>query len=134
MDITSICRRQNFDEFPPHFQVLFDIISLIEKSTSFLLTFFDVILIAEKSTLFRLTSLDVTSLVEKYTLFPLTFSDVILMVEKSALFALTTHFYEVSLVKKCNKPLLKKVKQRFLTKIDLRKTCTRSTIKIICAF
>ena len=48
--------------------------------------FFDVILLIEKSTSFPRTFLDVISMVEKYTLFPRTFFDVISMVEKSTLF------------------------------------------------
>ena len=63
----------------------FDVISLIEKSTSFPRTFFDVILMVEKSSLFPSTFLDVISMVKKSTLFPRTFFDVISMVEKSTL-------------------------------------------------
>ena len=68
---------------------LFDVISLIEKSTSFLRTFFDVISMVEKSKLFPHTFFNVISMVEKTTLFPHTFFDVILMVEKSTLFPRT---------------------------------------------
>ena len=82
VDITSICRRPNFDEFP---RTLFDVISLIEKSTSFLRTFLDLISMVEKSKLFPHTFFNVISMVEKTTLFPHTFFDVILMVEKSTL-------------------------------------------------
>ena len=68
---------------------LFDIILLIEKSTSFLRTFFDVISMVEKSKLFPHTFFNVISMVEKTTLFPHTFFGVILMVEKSTLFPRT---------------------------------------------
>ena len=48
--------------------------------------FFDVILVVEKSTSFPSTFIDVISLVEKSTLFPRTFFDVISMVKNSTLF------------------------------------------------
>ena len=48
--------------------------------------FFDVILVVEKSTSFPRTFIDVISLVEKSTLFPRTFFDVISMVKNSTLF------------------------------------------------
>ena len=90
VDITSIRRRANFDEFPRHFRVLFrcnfdgrkihvvstyffDVISMVEKSTSFPHTFFDVISLVEKSTLFPRALLDVISMVEMCTVFLFTF-------------------------------------------------------------
>ena len=54
--ITSICQRPDFDEFPRHFHVLFDVISLVEKSMLFPHTFFSVILLVKRSTLFPRTS------------------------------------------------------------------------------
>ena len=62
VDISSIRRRPNFDDF--------HVISAY---------FFDVISMAEKSTLFPRTFSDVISMVEVCTLFLLTFFDVILM-------------------------------------------------------
>ena len=69
------------------FTCFFDIILLIEKSTSFPRTFFDVMSMVEKSKLLPRTFIDLISLVKKLMLFPLTFFDVILMVEKSTLFS-----------------------------------------------
>ena len=72
VDLTWILRRYVEDQISTNFDVIcmnfFNIISLIENSTSFPHTFFDVI-----------------SMVEKSALFPRTFLDVILMVEKSTL-------------------------------------------------
>ena len=78
----------------------FDVILLIEKSTSFPRTFLDVISMVEKYTLFpgslfdvisihpaNTYFFDVISVVEISTAFLLTFFNLILMVEKSALFA-----------------------------------------------
>ena len=115
VDITSIRRRANFDEFPRHFRVLFrcnfdgrkihvvstyffDVISLVEKFTWFPRTFFDVISMVEKSTWFPRTFFDVISLVEKSTWFPRTFFDVISMVEICTLFLL--NFFDVILMRK----------------------------------
>ena len=97
----SFRRRANFDKIPRHSTHFFDVISLIEKSTSFPRTFFSVISLVEISTLFPRTFFDVISMVEKPTLFSPTFCDAILMVEKSTLFARTfsdeisTHIYVV---------------------------------------
>ena len=86
MDITSVRRRPNFDEFPRHFRVLFRCNFAGEKSTSFPRTFFDIISMVEKSTLFPRTFFDVISMVEICTLFLLTFFDVILMGKNLASF------------------------------------------------
>ena len=74
-----------------------DVISLVKKSTLFLRTLFDVILMVEKSTLFLCTFIGVISLDEKSTLFPHTFFDVISIVEKSRLFPRTL-FNVISMV------------------------------------
>ena len=71
--ITSIPRYPNFDEFHVISTYFFNVILLIEKSTSFTRTFFDEISMAEKCTLFPRTFLDSLSMVEKSTLFPRTF-------------------------------------------------------------
>ena len=85
VDITSIRRAPNFDEFPRHFHVpfpynfadrkihvvskfLFDGISLVEISTFFPRTFFNVIYLFEKSTLFPSTFFNVIFMVGKSTL------------------------------------------------------------------
>ena len=81
VNIMSIRRRPNFDEFPRHFHVLFRCNFADRKSTLFPRTFFDTI-----------------SMVEKSMLFPLTFFDVILMEEKSTLSA-RTFFEEISMSK-----------------------------------
>ena len=74
VDSTWILRRYVEEQFSTSFHVIstnfFDLISLIEKSTSFPHTFFDVISMVEKSTLFPHTFFDVISMVEKSTLFP----------------------------------------------------------------
>ena len=122
-------------KFPTNFHAIstyfFDVISLIEKSTSFPRTFFDVILLIEKSTSLSRIFFDiilmvdiskffprtfcrcnfdvrkihvlfnVISVVGKSTLFPLTFLELILMVEKYTLFA-CTFFYEISMGKNRN--------------------------------
>ena len=84
VDITSIRRAPNFDEFPRHSHVpfpynfadrkihvvskfLFDGISLVEISTFFPRTFFNVIHLFEKSTLFPSTFFNVIFMVEKST-------------------------------------------------------------------
>ena len=85
VDSTWILRRYVEDQISTNFHVVstyfFDVISLVEKSTSFPRTFFDVISMVEKSTLFPRTFFDVISFVEISTVFLLTFFDVILMVE-----------------------------------------------------
>ena len=91
LDSTLILRPYAEDQIVVNFHVpvtcFFDIILLIEKSTSFPRTFFDVMSMVEKSKLLPHTFIDVISLVKKLMLFPLTFFDVILMVEKSTLFS-----------------------------------------------
>ena len=90
---TWILRRYVQDQISTNFHVIstnfFEVISLIEKSTSFPRTFVDVISMVEKSTLSPRTFFDVISIVEKSTLFPRTFSNVTSMVEKSTLFPRT---------------------------------------------
>ena len=103
MDITSIRRRSNFDEFPRHFRVLlrcnFDsrkihVVSTYfyscnfagQKCTLFPRNFFDAISMAQKSMLFPRTFFDVISMVEKPRLFPRTFISVISLVEKFTYF------------------------------------------------
>ena len=98
MDITSICWRPNFDEFPRHFCVRFRCDFEVEKSTWLPRTFFDVISLVEKSALFPSTFFDVISMVEKSTLFPGTFISVISMIEICKLFLLT--FFDVILMGK----------------------------------
>ena len=74
VDITSIGRGSNFDEFPHHFRVLFfDVILMVEKSRSFPHAIFDVISLVEKSMLFPRTLFDAIWMVGKFTLFPRTF-------------------------------------------------------------
>ena len=70
IDITLIRRRPNFHVISAYF---FDIISLIEKSTSFPRTFFDIVLLVEIPTLFPRTFFDATLMVEKSMLFTHTF-------------------------------------------------------------
>ena len=100
VDSTCILRRYVKDQISTNFHVFstyfFDVISLVEKSTSFPRTFFDVISIVEKSTLFPRTFFDVISMVEKSTLFPRTFFDVISFVETSTVSLLT--FFDVILM------------------------------------
>ena len=90
VDSTWILRRYVEDQISTNFHVIsayfFDVILMVEKSTSFPRTFFDVISLVEKSKLFPRIFFDVISMVEKSTLFPRTFFDVISMVEKSTLF------------------------------------------------
>ena len=82
VDSTWILRRYVEDQISTSFHVIsayvFDVILMVEKSTSFPRTFFDVI-----------------SLVKKSALFSRTFFDVILMVENSTYFYLetTTYFF-----------------------------------------
>ena len=77
VDSTSISRGYVEDQILTNFHVVctyfFDLISMIEKCTSFPRTFFDVILLVEKSILFPRTFIGVISLFEKSTLFPHTF-------------------------------------------------------------
>ena len=106
MDITSIRRRPNFDEFPRHFCVLFrchfagrkiHVISVYFfrcnfdgwKIHDFFMYFYQCILLVEKFTLFRRTFFDVICLVEICTLFLLTFFDIILMGNNSTSFLLS---------------------------------------------
>ena len=85
VESTWILRRYVEDQISANFHVVstyfFDVISLVEKSTSFPRNFFDVISMVEKSTSFPRTFFDVISMVEISTVFLLTFFDVILMVE-----------------------------------------------------
>ena len=96
-----VSSKSKFRQNSTSFMHFFDVISLIEKSTSFPRTFFSVISLFEISTMFPRTFFDVISMVEKPTLFPPTFFDAILMVENSTLFARTfseeisTHIYVV---------------------------------------
>ena len=98
VDIKSIRRKPNFDEFPRHFCVLFRCDFEVEKSTWFPRAFFDVIFMVEKSALFPGSFSDVTSMVEKSTLFPRTFISVISMVEICTLFLRA--FFDVILMGK----------------------------------
>ena len=86
VDITSIRPRPNFNDFQVISAYFFNVISMIEKPTSFPRTFYDVILLVKKSTLFPCTFFDVISMVEKSTLFPRTHFDVISMVENPRCF------------------------------------------------
>ena len=89
VDSTSILRQYIEEQNSTNLHVIstyfFDVISLIEKSTSFPRTFFNVISLIKKSTLFQGTFIDVILLVEKSMLFPRTFFDVISRFEKSTL-------------------------------------------------
>ena len=97
VDSTWILRRYVEDQVLTNFHVIsayfFDVILMVEKSTSFLHTFFDVTSLVEKSTLFPRTFCDVISMVEKSMLFPNTFMGVISLVEDSTLFPRT--FFDV---------------------------------------
>ena len=79
VDITSIRRRANFDQFPPHFRVLFrcnfDGRKIHVVSTYFFRCNFD----GRKIHVVSRTFISVISMVEICTLFLLTFFDVILM-------------------------------------------------------
>ena len=79
VDITSICRRPNFDKFPRHFRVLFRCDFAGRKihvvSTYFFRCNFD----GRKIHVVSRTFISVISMVEICTLFLLTFFDVILM-------------------------------------------------------
>ena len=102
-DSTSILHRYVENRISTNFHVIsmyfFNVISLIEKSTSFPRTFFDVLSMVEKSTLFPRTFFGLISLVEKSTLFPRTFFGLISLVEKSTLFP-RTFFDVISMDKK----------------------------------
>ena len=77
VDSTWILRWYVEDQISKNFHVIssyfFDVISLVEKSTSFPRTFFDVISMIQKSMLFPRTLLGLILMVEKSTLFPRTF-------------------------------------------------------------
>ena len=103
----STSNRRRFDvNISTNFHVIsiyfFDVISLIETSTSFPRTFYDVTSVVEKSTLFPRTFLDVISTLEKSTLLRRTFFDVISMAEKSTMlpraFFNVISFIEISTV------------------------------------
>ena len=93
VNVTSIRRRPNFDEFPRHFRILFRCNFDGRKIHVVSTHFFDVTLLVQKSTLFPRTFFNVISMVEKSTLFPRILFDVILMFEKSTLFPRT--FFDV---------------------------------------
>ena len=99
---TWILRRYVEDQISTKFHVIsayfLDVISMVEKCTSFPCTFFDLISMVKKSTLFPRTFIGVISQVENSTLFPRTFYDVISMTEKSTLFP-RTFFNEISMAK-----------------------------------
>ena len=124
VDLTRILRRYVEDQISTNFHIVsivlfqcnftdqkiqvvstyfFNVILMVEKSTSFPRTFFrcnfdggkihvistyffDVILLIEKSASFPRTFFDVISMVEKSKSFPRTFFEVTLMVQKSTLF------------------------------------------------
>ena len=92
VDSTSILHRYVEDQISTNFHVIstyfFDVISW-SKNPRRSHVFFEVISMVEKSTSFPRTFFGVISLVEKCLLFPRTFFNVILVVEKSALFART---------------------------------------------
>ena len=90
--------RCNFDGRKIHVvsTYFFDVISLVEKSTSFPRTFFDVISMVKKSMLFPRTLFDVISIVEISTLFLLTFFDVIWMGKNSISFLVTCDFKQMT--------------------------------------
>ena len=79
VDSTWILHRYVEDQISTNFHVIstyfFDVISLIEKYTSFPRTFFGVISMVQKSTLFSLNFFDVTLIFEKSTLIARTFFD-----------------------------------------------------------
>ena len=74
VELASIRHRYVKDQISRNFPLIsmyiFDVIPLVEKSTSFPRTFFDVI---SKATLFARTFFDEISLVKKFTLFARTF-------------------------------------------------------------
>ena len=102
---------------------IFDVVSLIEKSTSFPLTCFGVISIVENSTFFPNIFFSLISMVEKSTLFPRIFLDVISLVEISMFFP-GAFFNVISLVEKSMLfPLT------FLDKILMGKSSTSFLVK-----
>ena len=100
VDSTWILHRYVEDQISTNFHVVstyfFDVVLLIEKSTSFPRSFFAVVSMVEKSTLFPRTFYDGMLMVEKSTLFSRTFFDVISFVEISTVFPLT--FFDVILM------------------------------------
>ena len=111
VDITSIRRKPNFDEFPRHFRVLFlcdfDGRKTHKVSTYFFWCnfdgrkihivstyFFDINSMVKKSTLFPRGFISVISIVEIWTLFLLTFFDVILMGKDLASFLVSCRLME----------------------------------------
>ena len=88
VDITSIRRRPNFDEFPRNFRVLFRCNFDGRKIHVVFTYFFQCYFAGRKSTLFPRTFFDVISMVEKSALFPRTFFDVISFIEISTVFLL----------------------------------------------
>ena len=103
IDCTQIFRRYVEDLISMNFHFIstyfFEVISLIEKFTSFSRIFFGVITMVQKSTFFPRTFFGAISLVEISTFFSRTFFDVISMVKKSTLFP-RTFINVISLVKK----------------------------------
>ena len=101
---SSWIRRYVEEQISTNFYVIssyfFDVILVVEKSTSFPRTFIDVISLVEKSTLFPRTFFDAISMGKKSTLFPRTFIRVISMVEKSTLLP-RTFFDVICLVEIC---------------------------------
>ena len=97
VELTSIRHRYVEDQISRNFPVIsmyiFNVIPLVEKSTSFPRTFFAVISMVEKATLFPRTFFDVISMIKKSTLFSRTFFDVISLVQISMLFLLT--FFDI---------------------------------------
>ena len=81
VDSTLILRWYVEDQISTNFHVismyLFDVISLIKKSTSFPRIFFNIISMVEKSALFPRTFFGVISLVKKGKMFPRFFIDVV---------------------------------------------------------
>ena len=116
VEITSICQRPKFDEFPRHFCILFRCnfdghkINVVptyffrwnfagRKIHVISRTFFDVNSMVKNSTLFSRIFFDLISMTEKSTLFPRTIFDVILLVGNSRLFP-CTFFDVISIAKK----------------------------------
>ena len=122
VDSTWILRGYVKDQISTNFHVisayLFDVISMVEKSTWFPRTFFDVISLVEKFTWFPRTFFDVISMVEKSTWFPRTFFYVTSMVEKSTWFP-RTFFVVISMVEK---PTL--FPRTFICAISMVEICT----------
>ena len=104
-DVNSTYEDHILTNFHVILAYFFNVISMVEKSTSFPRTLFNVISLVEKSTLFSRIFFNVISIVEKSTLFPHTLFDVILMVKKSTLFP-GTFFYVISMIEICTLFLL----------------------------